>query len=108
MDEQGGLAPHFLAWGLAPHFSLENEGIIKKNLINAVAGFGPSGCGLARPPPPLQITFLHLCRSHFTISTRPGGDHTTYFFKNPGSAPDSNRASDPVRLERVDSIELKG
>ena len=33
-----------------PHFSVENKGIIRKKLINAAAGFGPLGPGMARPP----------------------------------------------------------
>ena len=55
MEEQGGQGglgpPTFLAGGARPpHFSVENKGIIKKKLINAAAGFGPSGRGMARPP----------------------------------------------------------
>ena len=56
MEEQGGPGgarpPTFFGrGGLAPsHFSVENEGIIKKKLLNAATGFGPLGRGMARPP----------------------------------------------------------
>ena len=56
MEEQGGPGglgpPTFLAGGAwPPHFSVENKGIIKKKLINAVVGFGPSDRSMATPPP---------------------------------------------------------
>ena len=62
MEEKGGgrgaSPPLFWQGGLAPHFSVENKGIIKKKLINVTAASDLRAAAWLGPP--LQITFLLL------------------------------------------------